>query len=535
MKQILLNTEGLQTRAAVVENGRLRDFFIEWRDRDRLVGSIFKGRIRNLEPSLQAAFVDIGAQRNAFLHYWDMLPATQEMLEDDEPKSSADVDDAGDEVKADKDRGAPSGTLWERLRRPFVKGTETAPARPRRSRRRGKRRNPYTVDDIPALFKVDSEVVVQVTKGPIGSKGARVTANLSIPGRYLVLLPQSNHVGISKRIDDREERERLRQILRRLRVPRDMGLICRTVGADRKERHFQRDLEMLIEFWKRTEKAIREKPAPICVYQEPDLVERALRDHLTEDIDEIVADTRETYEDVQELVRNLSKQERVRVKYYRKSEPLFSRYSLAGQIENVFRRQVMLPSGGCICIDETEALIAIDVNSGKNRAGKDHPETIVNTNLEAVDEVARQLRLRNVGGLIVIDLIDMRSRRDQNTVFRALKQALLADRAKIKAYPISPLGLVEMTRQRENESVRSTVFAPCPYCDGKGLIKSATSMSVEIQRRLQEILRRRRGKNQLRVTVPPQTLERLKNEDAALLTVLEQEFGPYRTRRPAGS
>ena len=541
MKQILINSEELQTRVALVENGKLQDFFIERKDRDRLVGSIFKGRIKNLEPSLQAAFVDIGTAKNAFLHYWDMLPATKEMLEGEEREAAA-RRKSRDQKTADREpeKAEPEAPgIFERLRGIFKRVSpedEQKTARPTRSRRSRSRRRPrlqhrnLTVEDIPNLFQVGSEVLVQVTKGPIGNKGARVTTNLSIPGRYLVLLPNATHVGVSKRVDGREEKERLRQILHTLDIPEGMGLICRTVGAGRKERHFRRDLEMLLDYWRRAEETGAEKRAPCCVYQEPDLAERSLRDFLTEDVDEIVTDSQEIYQCATEMLRKFSRRERVKVRLYRNPTPIFVKYNLSGQIDNIFRRRVALPNGGYICIDETEALIAIDVNSGRNRSGKDHPETILTTNLEAVDEIARQLRLRNLGGLIVLDLIDMRSKRDQTTVYRALKTALGDDRARTKTYPISPLGLVEMTRQREHESLRSTIFSECPYCRGRGLVKSATSMSVEIQRRLQEVLQRRQRRGRelnLRVMVHPSILERLRNEDADLLTAMEDEFGGH--------
>jgi ribonuclease G len=388
------------------------------------------------------------------------------------------------------------------------------------------------VDEIPTLFKANTDVLVQVTKGPIGTKGPRVTTNLSIPGRYLVLLPNSNHVGISKRIEDREERDRLRRILRGLEIPRNMGVICRTVGAGKSEKSFRRDLDTLLAYWRRAEQLIKEKRAPCCVYEEPDLVERTLRDYLTEDMDEIVCDSKDTTARVEELTRNLTHEERVNIRFYNNPKPLFFKYSLTDQIEAIFSRRVPLPSGGYICVDETEALIAVDVNSGKNRGGKDHPETILKTNVEAAVEVARQVRLRNIGGLIVVDFIDMRSRKDQQTVLRVFKEGLLADRAKTKVMPISPLGLLEMTRQREQESLQDTIYAPCPYCEGKGLVKSATSMSEEIQGRLRELLRRRGSGTQIRVSVHPDVLVRLKTQDASLIQKLEEEFRGELSFRP---
>jgi ribonuclease G len=303
-----------------------------------------------------------------------------------------------------------------------------------------------------------------------------------------------------------------------------MGVICRTVGANKTEKAFQKDLRNLLNCWKQAEDTIRGKRAPCCVYQEPALVERTIRDYLTEDVDEIVTDHKPTSDQIQLLIQRFAADDQVKLRYYNNPKPLFHKYSLTEQIESVFSRKVPLPSGSSIVVDETEALIAIDVNSGRNRAGKDHPETILNTNLEAVAEVARQLRLRNVGGLIVIDFIDMRSRKDQQTVYRALKEALLDDRARTKVLPISILGLVEMTRQRETESLQDAMYSACPYCDGKGLVKSAVSVSVEIQRRLQEVLKRYRGGMSIRISVHPTILERLKREDSDLIKAMEEEF-----------
>ncbi|NOY80225.1 MAG: Rne/Rng family ribonuclease [Kiritimatiellaeota bacterium] len=537
MKQLLINSEELETRVALVEDGKLEDYFIERTGEQRLAGSIFKGRVRNLEPSLQAAFVDIGVAKNAFLHYWDMLPATKEMLEDGEVTVRPPPPVAGpgpESVESSKKAGGRPRSLMERLARKLFKHEEPAaapeanpPRAPRRPRqvRQPRRAPPATIEDIPLLFKVNSEVLVQVSKGPIGSKGARVTTNLSIPGRYLVLLPNSTHVGVSKRIADRQERDRLRQILRRLKLPPGMGVICRTVGEGVTEQHFQQDLAILLSYWEKAEESMRTRRAPCCVYQEPGLVERALRDVLTEDIDEIVTDSRDVFDLARDMSRRFSRREKTKVRLHTGAKPLFRKYRLTEQIEHIFRRQVPLPSGGYIAVDETEALVAIDVNSGKNRAGKDHPETILTTNIEACEEVARQLRLRNVGGLIVVDFIDMRAKRDRNTVYRTFRQFMSRDRARTRILPISSLGLIEMTRQREEESVRNTVFSPCPYCNGRGLIKSATSVSVEIQRRIQELLRRRKGRLNLRVSVHPNVLVRLKNEDAELLHKIEEDLG----------
>ena len=586
MKQILINSEELQTRVAVVKDGVLQDFFMERSDRDSLVGSIYKAKIKNLEPSLQAAFVDIGSGKNAFLHYWDMLPATQEMLEGSHeeedskrtppppPRREAKPAQTAKKKRQEKVQAPPaaaaaapeeqSGKTSSFLKRVFEKflplsktpdpepvellepvpadSKEDSPAAHTETRRsasfRQRRRAPrqpkpsLTVEDIPELFKVDQEVLVQVTKGPIGTKGARVTTNLSIPGRFLVLLPNSNHSGISRRVEEREERDRLRQIVRSLELPHNMGLICRTVGAGLKTEHFQRDLDMLLDSWNKGLESASKQRAPVCVYQEPDLTERTLRDCLTEDIDEVIADSEEAYKCATSLLMRYNRQSKVKVRLYQNPTPIFAKFGISQQIDNISNRKVNLPSGGYICIDETEALIAIDVNSGKNRSGKDHPETILSTNLEAVKEISRQLRLRNIGGLVVLDLIDMRSKKDQQTVFKTFKDLVAEDRARIKLYPISPLGLLEMTRQRENESLESTIYDDCPYCKGRGLVKSTTSMSVEIQRRLNEIMARKKNILRLVVCVHPKVMERLRSDDRKLMDTMAEEFGRQITFRP---
>ncbi|MBR6372918.1 MAG: Rne/Rng family ribonuclease [Victivallales bacterium] len=601
MKQILINSEEMQTRVAVVVDGVLHDFFMERKSRDQMVGSIYKGVIRNLEPSLQAAFVDIGVGKNAFLHYWDMIPATQDMLEGDGDVEEDDRDEEIPpatpqprkqtpqvlEVQMEEER-APK-TQHQRWRRHSRKGqqkqleTQSQPQPPvekdeskgffarlcslfsrkdkpeptapvqeapkkgnnqqqqqkqkqqqqqqqqqkRQPKQQQQQRQPkqqqkpaITADDIPNLFKPGQEILVQVTKGPIGTKGARVTTNLSIAGRYLVFLPNSPHLGVSKRVEEKAERERLRKMLKSLEIPKGMGLICRTVAAGCKIEHVQRDLDFLLDSWN-AGKGLQEKKAPVCVYREPALADRALRDCLTEDVDEIVTDSEEVYKRANDMMKRYGLSS-VRIKMYTNPTPIFNKYGLSQQLMSLFNRKVNLPGGGYICIDETEALIAIDVNTGKNRTGKDQPETILATNLEAVNEIARQLRLRNVGGLVVLDLIDMRSKSDQMTVYRALKERLAEDRARTRVCQISSLGLLEMTRQRENESLESTMFDNCPYCKGRGLVKSATSMSVDIQRKLNEILARKHYAS-LTVCVHPRNIERLKNEDRKLISAIEKE------------
>jgi ribonuclease G len=479
-KEVIINAETLETRVAVSEDGRLEEFNIERTTEERLVGSIFKGRVRNLEDGLKAAFVDIGFEKNAFLHYWDIVPST------------------------------------------FDSGVEIVE---RESKRRDKPK--ITQKDIPRVYPPGSEIIVQVTKGPIGTKGPRVTTNLVLPGRYLVLLPNSDQSGISRKIENQQERQRLKKILRDLSIPDGMGVIMRTVGESQQTRYFVRDLALLLEEWRLIQDRIKSQPPASCVFQEPDLIERTVRDFLTEDVERIVVDNAKAYERMREMIQKISKRSSNKVKLYTDAQPIFDRFSITRQLENAFSRQVHLKSGGYLVVDETEALVAIDVNTGRHKGGKDQETSILKVNLEAADEISRQLRLRNMGGLIVLDFIDMKSRRDQQQVYQRMKEGLRRDKAKTHVLPISQLGLMEMTRQRHSESVNAAVFDDCPYCKGRGKVKSALTMSVEIQRKLSEILKKRprdESDFQLRIVVHPSILERLRNEDEKHLIDMEKRF-----------
>ncbi|MFN7140963.1 MAG: ribonuclease E/G [Limisphaerales bacterium] len=481
-KEIVINSESLETRVAVLEEGKLEEFTIERTTEERLVGSIFKGKVRNLEDGLKAAFVDIGFEKNAFLHYWDIVPSN------------------------------------------FDSSVEIVEREGGRKREKPK----ITQKDIPRVYPPGSDIIIQVTKGPIGTKGPRVTTNIVLPGRYLVLLPNSDQCGISRKIENQEERQRLKKILRSLTIPEGMGVIIRTVGEGQQLRYFVRDLALLLEEWKSIQDKIKGQPSATCVFEEPDLIARTVRDFLTEDVERIVTDNPKAYDRMREMISRISKRSADKVKLYTESQAIFDRFNITKQLENTFSRQVHLKSGGYIVIDETEALVAIDVNTGRHKSSaKDQDSTITKVNLEAADEICRQLRLRNIGGLIVLDFIDMKQRRDQQAVYQRMKEGLRRDKAKTHILPISQLGLMEMTRQRHSESVRSAVYNDCPYCKGRGKVKSTITMSVEIQRKLGEILKKRQRDEsdfQLRIVVHPTVLERLRNEDEKLLIEMEKRY-----------
>jgi ribonuclease G len=384
-----------------------------------------------------------------------------------------------------------------------------------------------TQKDIPRLYPPGSEIIVQVTKGPISTKGPRVTTNLVLPGRYLVLLPNSDQSGISRKIENIEERKRLKKILREMDIPDGMGVIMRTAGEGQQKRYFVRDLALLLEEWTAIEANINKQPMATCVFQEPDLIERTVRDFLTEDVDRIVVDSAKAHDRMREIISKISTRSAKKVILYSEAQPVFDKFQISKQLENTFSRQVHLRSGGYIVIDETEALVAIDVNTGRHKGSKDQEATILKVNLEAAEEICRQLRLRNMGGLIVLDFIDMKSGRDRQSVYQKVKDGLRRDKAKTHILPISQLGLMEMTRQRHTESVRAAVYDDCPYCKGRGKVKSPLTMSVEIQRKLQEILKKRprdESDFQLRIVVHPTVLERLRTEDEKHLIEMEKRY-----------
>ncbi len=493
-RELIINSEPLEIRVGSLVDGILDKFDIERRhSSQRIVGGIFKGRIKNLDPGLKAAFVDIGMPKNAFLHYWDIQPQ--------EADSSIEVVRVNSSKKKKKQAKIP-------------------------------------IKDIPQHYPIGTEITIQITKGPIGTKGPRSTTNLSIPGRFIVLVPNSDQCGISRKIEDNKERARLKKIIRDLTIPEGMAIIVRTAGEGKKARYFVRDLHILLQTWEKIQKKMETSRAPACLYKEPDLAERTVRDFLTEDIDRVLIDNEEDHERISQTVAQISKRSTSKIQLYEDSIPIFERYNIEKQIEQTFQREVPLPSGGAIVIEETEALIAIDVNTGSHKNRGNENDTIFQVNCEAAEEVARQIRLRNIGGLIIIDFIDMKQRRHRNAILSRMRDAMAPDKAKTHILPISPLGIMQMTRQRMQESVSSGLYTDCPYCRGKGIVKSGTTVSVELQRKLSGIIRRARARNpelekaiKLRILVNPAIIDRLREEDADLLISLEKDYNAQLTFR----
>jgi ribonuclease E len=477
MKQeMLINVaQPEECRIAIVEDAILEELYIERSSQGNFVGNIYKGRIVNLEPSIQAAFVDFGVGRNGFLHISDVEPQyfrqggydPKRPILPDGTQAHAGHDGHGE------DEGHGGGGRGDNSR---GGGTRTARQRP------GIR--PRFKPPIQEIFHRGDEVLVQVIKEGMGTKGPTLSTYISIPGRYLVLMPALGRIGVSRKIESDEDRRRLRDILRELNPPKGVGFIVRTAGTDRTKKELSRDLAYLLRLWKVIVRRIKKHPAPVDIYQESDMIIRTIRDIFTGEVDAIYIDEPAAFERAKEFLQIVMPRYVSRLQFYDGKEPLFQKYNLDDEITRINQRQVPLRGGGSLVIDQTEALVAIDVNSGSFRTDGSAEESAFQLNQIAAREIARQLRLRDLGGVVVNDFIDMRKDRHRRVVERTLRDAVRRDRARTKILRISPFGLIEMTRQRIRPSLKRSVYKECPSCNGSGLVKSPESMAIEVVRKL---------------------------------------------------
>jgi ribonuclease E len=472
-REMLINVQQPEeSRIAIIEDGVLEELYVERTGQDNYVGNIYKGVVVNLEPSIQAAFVDFGVGRNGFLHISDVEPQYFRQGGFDPDKAAG----ANERRPARGGRG-PGKEGGDRF------DDDVLPPRPRgRGSRPGAR--PRVKPPIQDVLRRGDEVLVQVIKEGIGTKGPTLSTYISIPGRYLVLMPALGRVGISRKIEDEEVRHRLRDIMAELNPPRGLGFIVRTAGSDRTRKELSRDLAYLLRLWKVIVRRIKNLPAPVDIYEESDMIIRTIRDIFTADVDMIYIDEPSAYERAREFLQLVMPRYVNRLQLYEGREPLFHKYGMDGEIAKIHQRVVPLKQGGSIVIDQTEALVAIDVNSGNFRADDSAEETAYQMNLLAAREIARQIRLRDLGGVIVNDFIDMRKEKHRRGVERALRDATKRDRARTKILRTSPFGLIEMTRQRVRPSLKRSVYRDCPACGGTGVIKSPESMAIEVVRLL---------------------------------------------------
>jgi len=483
--EIIINAELGETRVALLENKQFAELHIE-RERDKsVVGNVVKGKVSRVLPGMQAAFVDIGLEKAAFLYVGDYFESVLETGETDgEPGSGG--------------RGRKGG--------PGGRGrSRSAPPR------------------IDTVLREGQEIVVQIAKEPIGTKGARITSSISIPGRHLVLTPWSRRVGVSRRIGSDKERRRLREIVERLR-PQNLGFIIRTAGDGVREADLEADIRYLATVWAAIQHRHAKNAAPAVLYSEHDLPLRIVRDLAGHETKRIIADDKQVYESIQGFVDRFVADPKPSVEHYEEDRPIFERFDLESQIHANLERKVWLKSGGSLVIDKSEALTAIDVNTGRFVGKRDLEETVFKTNLEAVQEVVHQLRFRNLGGLIIIDLIDMESASNREKVYRALQEALRADKARTNILKISELGLVEMTRKRTRENLVQTLCEPCSYCEGRSYVLSRESVAFRVLREIRKHLPRLRGRA-IAIAVNPHVAEELLTRSKEALAKLSEEIG----------
>jgi len=475
--EMLINTvAGQECRIAIVKDGRLEELYVERASSASHVGNIYKGRVVNIEPSIQAAFVDFGLGKHGFLHISDVRP-----------------------------QFFPSGA-----------GASVENV--------GRKRPHHKRPPIQDCLQRGQEIVVQMTKEGIGSKGPTMTTYLSLPGKLLVMMPGMNRLGVSRKVEDEEVRAQARAMFNKLKLPPNMGFILRTAGVGRAKRDLQRDLNYLLRLWKTVKRHIDQTEAPAEIYKESDLLIRVIRDVHNKDISRVVCDDERTARRVLEFLRVAMPRTKHRIDVYTGKSGLFHDYGLEEEIEKIYAPRVELPSGGSLVIDQAEALVAIDINTGRFRGSADSETTALKLNQEAAREIARQLRLRDLGGVIVIDFIDMREEKNRRSVERTLRDAMKTDRAKVKILRMSSFGIVEMTRQRVGPSLRENIYRTCSHCGGSGLIKSDESQALQVMRCLQ-----RAAANEdvatIKLTVTIDVAQRLCNHERKQISDLEKASG----------
>jgi Rne/Rng family ribonuclease len=536
-KEMIISSGEHDTRVAILEDDQVVEIFIE-RERSRgVVGNIYKGRVSKVLPGMQSSFVDVGLERDAFLYVTEVVNTVAEVDrleagEDDEDEAPV----VPEPVPAPVAVGADGAAIEEEAG-PTDLPDEPAERRAggRRGGGNGARERERPEAKIEDLLKEGQEVLVQVVKEPLGTKGARLTSHVTMPGRFLVFMPTVDHIGVSRKIESREERARLRGIVKTFRETHGLtgGVIIRTAAAGRSEADIVSDLSYFHEVWNEIHRKMETRRPPAVLFQEQSLVTKLLRDLLTDDYSAIRIDHEQEYRRVVALVERIMPTLVPRVKLYTKSFPIFEEYGVQGEIDKALRSKVWLKSGGYLVINQTEALVAIDVNTGRyvgKRTGR-LEDTIVKTNLEAVKEIVRQIRLRDLGGIIVLDLIDMEEKKNRQKVFQEVEKELRRDRSPSKAVQVSDFGLVIVTRKRVKQSLERQLTEPCPYCSGSGSIKSAFTICYEILMEMRKIGPELDGQGVL-LRVNPDIARALKEEEGALLRDLESTIGKQVTLKP---
>lgn len=474
-KEIIINSTANEIRIAITEENRLAELFVETPEKERLVGDIYLGKVAKVMAGIQAAFIDVGLQQDAFLHFSDIgasLGQYNAMIEED-PEVDTNEDD-------DEEPGQPAVTA---VAPPTNGGTAVAvePPPSRQNDRRDHRQRFDRQQRRNVNLNKGQDIIVQVTKEPVGKKGVRVTTEVSLPGRFLVLLPFDGKVGISKKISSFKEKRRLRKLVRSI-LPPTFGVIVRTNAENQDEKVFLQDLESLLATWKEIEKTVKEESAPALLYKDMATTSSVIRDLFRDDVQRVVIDNKKLYKEIKTYVKLSSPQMVEKIEYYSKREPIFDVVGVEKEIATTLARKVWLKSGGYIIIDHTEAMTVIDVNSGRYAAKQEQELNSLKTDLEAAREICRQLRLRDLGGIIVIDFIDIAEEKNKKKVYDELKKEFRKDRAKVTVLPMTEFCLVQITRQRIRQSIIHSFSQPCPTCGGSGLVQSKTTIVSQIER-----------------------------------------------------
>jgi ribonuclease G len=525
-REILINGSQRETRLAILEDDRLVELLVDRPDHRRTVGDIYLGRVEAVLPGIQAAFVDIGQEKSAFLHASDLLEPDEDEEPEEDPEEDAEpVALAGPGDPPELEEPTERKADWrgrDRRRRGRGNGagsTERAPQPEPRQREISPRR---AVPNIQDILKKGQTLPVQVTKEPISTKGCRVTAQISLPGRFLVYMPYASKVGVSRKIESREQRAKLREMVTKL-LPKDAGgVIVRTVAEGVTEEHFRREIDSLLALWKKiNRKKTFVRRAPALLQRETSLTRGIIRDLFSAKVDALHVDSKELYNEIEQYLNQIDPELLSRVQFYTEPTPLFDKFDIESEIRDLFKARVELPTGGSLIIQPTEALISIDVNTGRYTGKKDPEKTILRTNLEAAREIARQIRLRDIGGIIVCDFIDMETRTNREKVLQELRTHLGRDRARTKALAVSELGLVEMTRQRVRPSLWHSMTTDCPTCAGTGRVFTPEVMARRLERALKRAGHEHRER-QLTVRLHPEVALYLLEEEPRLLQTLSK-------------
>ena len=536
-KEMIISSGGHDTRVAILEDDQVVEVFIERENQRGVVGNVYKGRVSKVLPGMQSSFVDVGLERDAFLYVSEVVtPAEFERLEggdDDEGAATVPVPvpvDIVEPVLAEGGQEEPAAVFHDKA--------PDRRARDRNGTRGGGRREDRERPDvrIEDLLKEGQEVLVQVVKEPLGTKGARLTSHVTMPGRFLVFMPTVDHVGVSRKIESREERGRLRGIVREFREEHGFtgGVIIRTAASGRSKEDIVTDLAYFHQVWTEIRHKMDTRRPPAVLFQEQSLVTKLLRDLLTDDYTAIRLDNEQEHRRVVQLVERIMPNLLPRVKLYTKDYPIFEEYGVQAEIDKALRSKVWLKSGGYLVINQTEALVAIDVNTGRYVGKKSQgrlEDTIVKTNLEAVKEIVRQIRLRDLGGIIVLDLIDMEEKKNRQRVFQEVEKELRRDRSPSKAVQVSDFGLVIVTRKRVKQSLERQLTEPCPYCSGSGSIKSSSTICFEILTELKKIGNELEGTGVV-LRVNPDIARALKEEESSVFREMTQVLGKTITLKP---